>query len=323
VARDWSSEIETLVGQLTDYYIVPDVSAKVGVLLRAALNEGAFAGFTDEETFAKAVTEIMQSVNGDKHLYLAYRDLAIPPQADPVLHDAAEDPLIAELDGHGIARIERLPGNVGLLELRRFYDPAHSGAAVAAAMNVVAGTDVLLIDLRRNTGGEPECVALVCSYLVDARTQLSGPYFPADDRMVQFWTSTHRTGAIFGGTKPIFVLTSSSTFSGAEALSYDLQQAGRAIVVGERTAGGANFHYPCRVSDHLVSAVPSGYPVNPRSGTNWEGTGVQPDVGVAADRAFETAYRAALEHVIGLGATGARRAIAEQARRALDDLGNG
>ncbi|MGI8691709.1 MAG: S41 family peptidase [Geodermatophilaceae bacterium] len=38
----------------------------------------------------------------------------------------------------------------------------------------------------------------------------------------------------------MYVLTSGATFSGGEALAYDLQQLGRATVVGERTRGGAH-----------------------------------------------------------------------------------
>jgi C-terminal processing protease CtpA/Prc len=198
-----------------------------------------------------------------------------------------------------------------------------SGAAAVAAMNLVASADVLLVDLRRNVGGEPEMVALVCGFLFDEPTQLSALYFPAEDRTLQYWTAAYVPGARFGGSKPIYALTSKDTFSGGEAMSYDLQQCRRATLVGQTTAGAANFHYPYRVSSHLVSAVPSGYPVNPVSGTNWEGVGVRPDIPVPAEQAFDTAYTLALRHVLGLGGQGARRTVVEQATRALTEMGAG
>ncbi|TDQ00976.1 hypothetical protein [Labedaea rhizosphaerae] len=87
------------------------------------------------------------------------------------------------------------------------------------------------------------------------------------------------------------------------------------------TGGGAN---PCdshRVSAHLEATIPIGRAINPISGTNWEGTGVQPHIEVPASEAFDAAYRPALRHVLDLGEDGPRRKIAEQARSALAELG--
>ena len=64
-------------------------------------------------------------------------------------------------------------------------------------------------------------------------------------------------------------------------------------------------------------SVPSGYPINPNSGQNWEGTGVQPDVVVAAPAAFDTSYVHALQHVIGLGGHGYRRSILDEAEQEM------
>ena len=318
--RKWSAEIFTLTDQLVTYYIHPDVANKVRELLHAKLTAGAYQELTSNEAFARAITADMQSVNGDKHLYLAHTSKYLPEQADPVLTEGTQDPRAAGLLGDGFAKVERLPGNVALLDIRRFFDPAGSGFAAVAAMNLVASADVLLIDLRECSGGEPEMVVTVHSYLVDERTQLNGLVFPAEKRTIQYWTLPYVPGPKFGGTKPIYVLTSNRTFSGAEGFSYDLQQYGRAAIVGEPTAGGANFHFPMRVSDHLFSAVPSGYPVQPVSGTNWEGVGVQPDIPVAVGRAFKTAYGLALDYVMGLDADGPRRQVAEQAARARASL---
>jgi C-terminal processing protease CtpA/Prc len=159
-------------------------------------------------------------------------------------------------------------------------------------------------------------VMLTLSYLFDRRTELTALYFPAEQKTIQLWTS-HVPGPKYGGTKPIWVLISPKTASGAEAFAYDLQQHGRATLVGEKTAGAGNFHYPRRVSEHFLSAVPSGYPVNPISGTGWERVGVQPDLAMPADQAYDAAYRLALHHVLTLGESGARRRVADDARAAL------
>jgi hypothetical protein len=119
--RDWSAEIETLIGQLTRYYVFPDVAEQVCQVLGRRLAGGAYRDLANEEALAGVVTEDMQSVNGDRHLFVAHRVQEIPQRSDPVVPDAGHDPRQAELAGHGFAKVERLPGNVGLLDIRRFY----------------------------------------------------------------------------------------------------------------------------------------------------------------------------------------------------------
>lgn len=111
-----------------------------------------------------------------------------------------------------------------------------------------------------------------------------------------------------------------TTFSGGEQLAYDLQQHGRATVVGERTRGGAHPRRGFRVTAHLEATIPVARAVHPVSGTNWEGTGITPDVEVAADRAYDAAYRLALTQVLALGDEGMRRSTMDEAGRALATL---
>jgi C-terminal processing protease CtpA/Prc len=263
----------------------------------------------------------LQSVNGDKHLRLIYSPDEVPDQNEVDRHDEARYRREAELTGHGIARVERLPGNVALLEVSCLCDAEIAGPAAAAAMNLVADADALLLDLRRNGGGHPSMVALLCSYLLDEPVHLNDLYNGRDDSTHQWWSEAFVPGPRFGGGKPVYVLTSSSTFSGAEELSYNLQQLKRATLIGETTGGGAHPTSRHWVGSHLIASVPWGRAINPVSGTNWEGTGVKPDIAVRADEAFSTAYRLALEHVLDLGAEGARQMVVAQARQELGKLG--
>jgi retinol-binding protein 3 len=141
-------------------------------------------------------------------------------------------------------------------------------------------------------------VQLVSSYLFDQPTHLNSLYFRPTDRTDQFWTLPHVPGRRFGQEKPIYVLTSSRTFSAAEEFTYNLQNLERATVVGDTTGGGAHPGGVRRVGEHFGVFVPSGRAINPVSNTNWEGTGVRPDVAVPTDHAMQTAYVAALEKVM-------------------------
>jgi C-terminal processing protease CtpA/Prc len=195
----------------------------------------------------------------------------------------------------GVARVEWLDGNIGLLQLRPvLFPPSIAGGELTAAMQLVARADALILDLRQTVGGEPGAVALLCSYLFDDEpVHLIDMYERDGDRTTQSWTLPYVPGARFGGTKPVYVLTSGTTFSGGEELAYDLQQHGRAVLVGERTRGGAHPRIGRRVHPHLEATIPTGRAIGPVSGANWEGVGVQPDIEVPAGQALERAHELA------------------------------
>jgi hypothetical protein len=97
---------------------------------------------------------------------------------------------------------------------------------------------------------------------------------------------------------PVYILTSSRTASSAECFAYDLKHHGRATIVGERTAGAGHcaergtFEF-----EHfqLEVMVPAYQPVHPVTKTNWEGTGVVPDIAAKSDESLDVAYRQALQ----------------------------
>jgi C-terminal processing protease CtpA/Prc len=174
-----------------------------------------------------------------------------------------------------------------------FADPAVCGRTVAAAMDFVAHTDAVIFDLRDNGGGDPQMVALIATYLFDGKEHLNDLYDRKSDKTTQFWTQPSVPGTKVGGAKPVYVLTSSRTFSGAEEFSYDLKNLKRATIVGETTGGGAHPVRGMRVDDHFMVGVPFARAVNPVSKTDWEGTGVEPDVPAKAADALETAQKLA------------------------------
>jgi hypothetical protein len=91
------------------------------------------------------------------------------------------------------------------------------------------------------------------------------------------------------------VLTSKRTFSAAEEFTYNLKTLKRATIVGETTGGGAHPGGTQVATDRFTVWVPQGRAINPITNTNWEGTGVEPDIKVAASDALETAQIKALE----------------------------
>jgi len=94
-----------------------------------------------------------------------------------------------------------------------------------------------------------------------------------------------------------YVLTSNRTFSGGEEFTNDLKTQKRATIVGETTGGGAHPVGGHRIDDHFTIGVPFARAINPITKTDWEGTGVAPDVSVKASDALETAEKLAAEKI--------------------------
>ncbi|MFI5760726.1 S41 family peptidase [Streptomyces sp. NPDC051563] len=289
--------VDETVRLLTEHYVFPEIAEQLADLLRRRLAEGAY-GVDDAEELARLVTADLQSVNGDRHLRLKHHADPVPAKQDGATLQAMRRDFDTSLGG--APRVQLLDGGVAVVELAPMLFPLEWAAEpLGAALTLASRARALIVDLRANRGGDPDTVAFVCSHLLDERTHLNTMHWRGGERREQSWSLPYVPGERFGGSKPLYVLTSDSSFSAAEELAYDLQQLGRAVVVGESTRGGA---HPCKgwtVHPHLEVTVPFGRAVNPVSGTNWEGVGVQPDVPCAAADALDRAHALALARLAG------------------------
>jgi len=172
----------------------------------------------------------------------------------------------------------------------------------------------LIVDVRKNRGGTPDGVQLWHSHLFpDSDTHLNDIFHTDTGGIRQYWTLAHVPGPRYLD-RPVYLLTSAFTFSAGEEFAYNLKALRRATLIGETTRGGAHPTDVLPITPTLEITVPIARSVNPITGTNWEGSGVEPDVAVPADEAFDVAYRMALEHVLTVDAA---PAVLAEARAAL------
>lgn len=290
--------VTELARLMEQHYVFPDKGAETGQALRADLAAGAFDDVRDRDDLARRLTGALQAVTDDKHLRVGRRPpRSLEPDEAERERRRADEAERSRQGNYGFEQVLRLPGNIGLIDLRGFHaaqGPARDAAC--GAMMLLSGCDALVFDLRQNGGGDPEMVQLLCSYLFDEPTHLNSLSWREGEETVEFWTLEDLPGRRLPEV-PVFVLTSPYTFSGAEEFAYNLRCLERATLIGETSGGGAHPGQPFDLDEELEVFIATGRAINPITGTNWEGTGVAPHIEVPAaqalDRALQEAGRAA------------------------------
>jgi len=292
--------LTSLAKELKARYVFPEVAEKVGPALEAKAAHGAYDDATTAEAFAERLSKDLRELGKDGHFRVRF-DPEFKPQEDddkpPTKEELEQMRKGMARRGFGIAKVEQLPGRIGYLDVRGFGPTEIAGPAFSNAIQLLSGSEALILDLRQNGGGDPESVAYLVSHFFpegDSR-HLNSIYNRPKDTTRQYWTSP-TVGARYHG--PVYVLTSSFTFSGGEECAYDFQTQKRATLVGETTGGGANPGGPVSLGHGLAAFIPTGKAINPITKTNWEHVGVKPDVAVPAVEALKAAHLASLKGIL-------------------------
>lgn len=296
-----TSTLKSLIKEMNEVYVDTTAAAKIERELKKWMETSEFKKLDDAQEFTAKVNEIIKSQVTDAHLRFRYSVTPLPPREDP------REPSEAELKEYQtwvrrqnamFQKVERLEGNIGYFAFDQFSDPEDVARPMAAVMNFLGNTDAMIIDLRNNGGGSPSGVQLVCSYFFDEKpVHLNSIYFREGNRTRNFYT-LEKVDAPRFVNKPVYVLVSKRTGSGAEECAYNLQQLKRATIIGEPTWGGANPGGVVRLNDHFQCFIPVGRAINPYTKTNWEGKGVIPDVAADPATALNTAHQMAVQEMI-------------------------
>ena len=294
--------IDSVSRLLNDNYIFPDVAKKMADLLQENYKKGTYTSLNSAPTFAQKLTEDLRSVSKDKHLSVRFDPTLVKELLSSTGNNNEEVPpsFLANMrmTNYGFKEIKLLEGNIGYLDLRGFADTRFAGETAVAAMNFLSNASALIIDLRNNGGGSPSMIQLLTSYFYNPEpVHLNNFYYRPANQTTQTWTLPH----VQGKRRPemdIYVLTSNKTFSAAEEFTYNLKNLKRATIIGETTGGGAHPGGTRVATDRFTVWVPTGRAINPITNTNWEGTGVKPDVEVKASEALLTAHTKALETLV-------------------------
>lgn len=258
--------IDSINQKLQKNYIFSEVATRMVQLLKENLKQGKYYSASNSNELARQLTSDLQSISKDKHLMVIYNPAVIARENALTDEDRANEEAewIKELtnalkrDNYGFGEVKVMEGNIGYLDLREFVDPKYSAGTLALTMNLMENTKAIIVDLRQNDGGSPEMVQLLASYFFSSKpVHLANHYNRPKNELTQSWTLKNVQGTRMPDVD-LYILTSSKTFSAAEAFSYELKCLKRATIVGEKTAGGAHLTGSVIATDKFYLRIPQG-----------------------------------------------------------------
>ncbi|MBL4604332.1 MAG: S41 family peptidase [Flavobacteriaceae bacterium] len=296
--------IDAISAKLQGTYVFPEVAKAMSSLIHENFKKGNYSSLKKPHDFANQLTTDLVSVSNDKHIRVNYSPRRHTPQnTNKSTPEDSINRINRYINGlkrnnFGFKELKILDGNIGYLDLRSFSDARYGKQIAVSAMNFLSNSDAIIIDLRKNGGGNPNMIQLITSYLYGSEPiHLNTFYWRPTDSYSETWTLPTVEGERSPNT-PVYVLTSKRTFSAAEEFSYNLKNLKRATLIGETTGGGAHPGGPVQATEKFTVWVPSGRAINPITETNWEGVGVVPHINTPSDKALEVAQIKAIESLM-------------------------
>jgi hypothetical protein len=282
--------IDSINLSLHSNYVFPDKAENISSFLKAQRKKNAYDSFSeDPHKLSIQIQADIYKIHRDPHMTVEYnpgwsghRQGYTGPSDDEIIQfkEFVKD------NNFMFKKVELLPGNIGYFPFNIFVEHVQEAKPIiASALGFLANSSAIIIDLRENTGGEPEMVSQLESYFFKEKTLLNVIINRSNSDTTFYYADPVKTDGLTL-SMPVYILTSKKTFSGGEDFSYGMQQAKRATVVGEVTGGGAHPTNPFSVGQGFIVHIPFARSSNPYTKTDWEGTGVIPDVKVEAINAL-------------------------------------
>jgi hypothetical protein len=278
----------------------------------AMLRKNAAAGRYDKGTrgeLATMMTDDLLAVHKDGHLHL---ELARSPDSESAGANRGPRNLPPMIQA-----AKTIAPGIGYIRFTAFMGTDEEVAAVRKWLAENANAKTLIFDLRNHHGGGLDEQDAIFSYLFAKPTPLvkmavakdlfdrgdsplaSGPTLKFEaqgDKMV----ATHT--AIPGADTPlrtakVYLLVSNKSGSAAEHFALALKSSGRATLIGEATAGANHFGGGQPLNEHFGVWMPVGRTYDIKTGKDWEGDGVAPDIAADPRQALVVALeKAGLSH---------------------------
>jgi hypothetical protein len=269
--------VESVASIVERNYPWPDTARAIADHVRRRHASSAYDTISTLRDLAMALTRDLRGINGDVHLGV----FGGSPGGPGMTASGSAVPRT------GIDRVERLDGNMGYLKLNLLAGVS-AFDAVAQALDSLDGTDAMILDLRAVPGGTVQMGQFLMSHFMPPEVH----YLTALSMATGEATDQRTLSEVPGPRRldvPLYVLVDRGSASAAEAPAFVLQNFGRAVIVGERTAGAGrnNVFFPAELGLRVSLSTTRVY--DPSSGREWERTGVLPDIVTTSEEALTTA----------------------------------
>jgi len=283
--------IDSLNKVLNDHYVFPDKARSISIYLESQLKDKVYTpDLQNSQKLAEQIQRDITKIHRDPHMGIKYDPgFHVQQHAKPSEEEVNLTKKYWKENNYAFTKVEILPGNIGYLPFNVFVDDIESAKpTISSALRFLSNTSAIIIDLRENYGGSPGMVSQIESFFFKEKTHMNDLINRSAKDTTFFYADPAKADSL-NLLMPVYILTSHNTFSGAEDFSYGMQKANRAIIVGETTGGGAHPQMPFSVGQGFVISIPYARSLNPVTKTDWEGTGVIPDVNEKAQNALLTA----------------------------------
>ena len=296
-----SEIIDNVVDQLANRYVDPNLGQKAAQTIMQKKDKQAYDALDTQASLMKALIADMHEATRDKQLQLKNQSEAgsdwIPPAltiktADGTVMDDKLKKMILQMINYGLPK-KVLEGNIGCLVIFEFYSPEIAPEVcqvIDKTMQSLQECTAMILDLRQCSRGDPEVMMCLASYFLGGEE--SQPLYVSFNRenqkIAEFRTRTDITGKRMSNV-PLYILVSAETFSTGEMFAYGLQKIGRAKIIGETSAGAAHITDTIDIGHGTMMVLPVNRLAHVKTKTNWQGTGVVPDVPTKAKEALDVA----------------------------------
>jgi C-terminal processing protease CtpA/Prc len=279
--------IEAIIMELNNKYVFPELAKQMAKTLKSKIEIGEYSTFSLSQELASQIERDLFLISNDKHLHLVFQK----PKNQEKPKSPFEKKKGESDDNFGFKKVEILPGNIGYLKIDRMALEREAIKTAANCLKQISSTKALIFDLRDNRGGASGMVVFLCSYLFDKPIHLYSMFNRLTNETKDVWTFSDLPGKKLGEDVPVYILTSSKTFSAAEGFVYSLKHHQRALVVGERTGRGAHPMIWTQLPYNFMLCIPFARIIHPKTKTDWEKNGVIPHQEISAGQALESAVQ--------------------------------
>ncbi len=283
--------IDSLTNTLNGHYVFPDKAKSISTYLESQLKKNAYANeLQNPQELAEQLQKDISKMHHDPHMHINYDPgFHVQQYLAPTKEEINQTKKYWKENNYGYTKVEILPGNIGYFTFNVFVDDVESAKpTITSALRFLSNSSAIIIDLRENYGGSPAMVSQIESFFFKEKTHMNDLINRSANDTIFFYAEPAKADSL-NLVMPVYILTSHHTFSGGEDFSYGMQKANRAIIVGETTGGGAHPQMPFSLGQGFVISIPFARSINPVTKTDWESTGVIPDVKEKAPNALFTA----------------------------------